>query len=292
MNARDSGWKIKVFLRPESERIKEAENENLTVLVDPKQAAREAAIAVLLLPDAAQPEFWENHLKENLPKGASLIFAHGFNIHFKQIQPRNDIDSLLVAPSLQGDALREHYLKKEPVPILTAVDQDATDQGYRLVEDFAGAIGGERRKIFPTTFKEETETDLFAEQAILCGGLTSLIKAGFETLVEGGYDPDIVYYCCLKELKAMANIIYRDGLYGLRKRISQTACYGDLTRGPRVIDAEVQKNLKIILEEIRSGKFTQELLEEKKSGWPTLKRRLEEEERDRIEEVRRRVDSC
>jgi len=282
LNARDSGWKVQVYLRPESKRIAEAKQEKLEVITDPKAAAKETDIAILLLPDSEQPEFWKTFLEPNLPEGASLIFAHGFNIHFRQITPRPDMDCLLVAPSLQGDAMRRHYINKDAIPILTAVAQDATDRAYRLVEDYAGAIGGKNARVFPTTFKEETETDLFAEQAVLCGGVNALIKAGFETLVDAGYNPDIVYYCCLKELKALADITYSYGIQGMRKRISGTALYGDLTRGPRIIDEKVAQTMKKILDEICSGKFTEELLKEKKSGWPTLKQRLAEEEKHLI----------
>lgn len=268
LNARDSGWKVTVFLRPESQRLKEvqqiAESEKgeFCIVTDPVTAAREALISVILLPDGAQPEFWRTVLEPNLPKEAALIFAHGFNIHFKQIRPRADIDCLLVAPSLQGDGLRRNYLEKEVVPILTAVAQDATDRAYRLVEDFAGAIGGTQTKIFPSTFKEETETDLFAEQAVLCGGLTELIRAGISTLTEAGYNAEIANVCCLKELKAIADAIYLHGIDGLMDRISDTARYGAQTRGPRVITKETRQTMKKILEEICSGKFAEELIEE------------------------------
>lgn len=291
LNVRDSGLKVTVYLRPEARHLEEAKKEGFTIITDPKKAAREATIAIFLLPDAEQPEFWEAHLKPNLPKGATLIFAHGFNIHFKQIAPRPDLDCLLVAPSIAGTGLRENYLKKEVVPILTAVAQDATDRAYRLVEDYAGAIGGRCVKIFPTTFKEETETDLFAEQVVLCGGINALIKAAFETLVEAGYNPEIVYYSCLKELKATtAENLYRYGIQGLRERISQTALYGDLTRGPRLIDSHTRNTMKVILDEICSAKFLAELLSEKKSGWPTLKRRLDEENKNFIEETRKKIE--
>lgn len=273
LNARDSGWRVRVFLRPESRRLEEARKEKLDVVTDPVAAAREAAIAVLLLPDAAQPEFWRNVLEPHLPKGSTLIFAHGFNIHFKRIQPRADIDCLLAAPSLQGDGLRRNFLEKETVPILTAVHQDATDRAYRLVEDYAGAIGGRNTKIFPSTFKEETETDLFAEQAVLCGGLTELIKAGISTLTEAGYNPEVAHYCCLKELKAIADVLYQHGLDGLMERISDTARYGAQTRGPRVINSATRQTMKTILEEIRSGKFAEELAKAQKSEGAQKKER-------------------
>ncbi len=290
LNLRDSGFRVSVYLRPESRRLEEAKKEGLNVLTDAAEASRKARIAVFLLPDTAQPEFWKTFLEPNLPKGAALIFAHGFNIHFKQIVPRSDIDCLLVAPSMPGTALRENYLKKEVVPILTAVAQDATDRAYRLVEDYAGAIGGRNIKIFPTTFKEETETDLFAEQAVVCGGVSALIKAAFETLVEANYDPAIAYYSCLKEVKAIADNLYQYGIQGMRERISQTALYGDLTRGPRIINKETAKTMRKILEEICSGEFKEELLAEKNSGWPTLKKRLAEEEKHVIEEVRKKLE--
>src|SRR3989338_1685775 len=257
LNARDSGWKVAIYLRPESKRIAEAQKEKLTVVTDPKEAAQNADIAVLLLPDTEQPEFYKTVLEPHFPKGAALVFAHGFNIHFKQITPRPDLDSLLVAPSLQGDALRQYYIDKEPVPILTAVSQDTTDRAYRLVEDLAGAIGGKNVRIFPTSFKEETETDLFAEQSVLCGGVNALVKAGFDTLVAAGYRPEIAYYSCLKELKAMADGLYKYGIQGLRQRISGTARYGDLTRGPRIIDEKVRQTMQTILGGICSGKFTE-----------------------------------
>lgn len=291
LNLRESGFRVSVYLRPESRHSEEAKKEGLYVVTEPKKIAEATRIAVLLLPDTAQPEFWKTFLEPYLPKGSALIFAHGFNIHFKQIIPRADIDCLLVAPSIAGTGLRENYLNKEVVPILTAVAQDATNMAYRLVEDYASAIGGENVKVFPTTFKEETETDLFAEQAVICGGINALIKTAFETLVEAGYNPEIVYYSCLKELKATsAENLYKYGIQGLRERISQTALYGDLTRGPRIINKETARTMRAILDEICSGKFKEELCAEKNSGWPTLKKRLAEENGHRIEQVRKRID--
>lgn len=290
LNARDSGWTVSVHLRSKSPRIPSAKKENLEVVTNPVQAAGNAAIAVLLLPDTEQPEFYENFLSPHLPKGASLLFAHGFNIHFKQITPRADLDCLLVAPALQGDAMRKNYLEGETIPVLTAVAQDRTDRAYRLVEDFAGAIGGEKTRIFPTTFKEETETDLFAEQSVVCGGLSALIKAGFDTLVNAGYNRQIAYFSCLKEIKALSDSITTHGICGMRNRISQTARYGDLTRGPRVIDEKVRHTMKTILDEICSGKFKDELLADKNNGWPILKQRLAEEEKHPIEKVGNKIE--
>lgn len=291
LNALASGLKVRVHLRPHSPRIQEAKGDGLEVVADPKQAAAEASTAVVLLPDSAQPEFYETFLRPHLPKGAALVFAHGFNIHFKQIVPRPDLDCLLAAPCLAGSALRENFLNKEEVPILTAVHQDATDRAYRQVEEYAGAIGGERTKILPTTFKEETETDLFAEQAVICGGINALVKAAFETLVKAGYSPEIAYYSCLKEIKGTtAENLYRHGIQGFRRRISQTALYGDLTRGPRVINDQTAQEMKKILDEICSGKFTKELMTEKNAGWPNLNKRMEEEAAHPIEKVRAKIE--
>lgn len=261
LNARDSGWKVRVYLRPESPRLESAKKAGFEVSTDPIAAARRAGIAVLLLPDAEQPRFYKDLLEANLPNGAALIFAHGFNIHFQEIRPRKDIDILLTAPFLQAEALRRHYLQKEPVRILTAVAQDATDRAYRLVEDYAGAIGGSRVEISPSTFKEETETDLFAEQVVLCGGLHALVQEAIATLVEAGYNQDIAYHCCLKELKAMAACLYQYGIEGTRKRISDVALFGDLTRGPRLINRATVQTMKDILNEIVSGQFLKEFKE-------------------------------
>lgn len=290
-NLRDSGWKMRIFLRETSKRLIDAQKEGFEIIHDPIQAAKQSQVCVLLISDSAQPEIWNSFLKPHLPKGAALIFAHGFNIHFKQIVPRADIDCLLIAPALQGDGLRRHYLEKETVPILTAVAQDATNQAYRLLEDFAKAMGGAKTKIIPTTFKEETETDLFAEQAVLCGGLTALIQAGFETLAHAGYNPEIAYFSCLKELKAMSDNIYKYGIQGMRCRISETARYGDLTRGPRVIDVTTKNRFKEILREICSGEFTEELLKEKQKDWPTLRQLWEKAETHPIEKIRKKVEN-
>lgn len=286
LNARDSGWDITVCVRPNSPHLAEIKSEKLNIITDPVVATKEATIAVLLIADAAQPEFYHEFLKPHLQPQASLIFAHGYNIHYKQITPRDDIDILMVAPSLHGDALRSDYLSGDIVPILTSVEQDPSEQGYRLVEDFAKAIGGKKTKILATTFKEETETDLFAEQSVLCGGLTSLIKAGFQTLIDAGYNKEIAYFCCVRELKAVTNVIYREGLYGFRKKISSTACYGDLTRGPRVINEEVQQEMRKILDEITSGTFAKELATEKEAGFPNLKKLMEAEAAHETEKVR------
>lgn len=292
LNAKDSGFKVRVYLRPESRRLQEAKQDGMEVLTDVKEAAQRATVAVLLLPDAAQPEFYQTVLKPYLPNGASLIFAHGFNIHFKQIAPRADLNCLLVAPCMAGTALRQNYCGQEVVPILTAVHQDTTNEAYRIVEDYAGAIGGKKIKLLPTTFKEETETDLFAEQVVVCGGINALVKMAFETLVAAGYSPEIAYYSCLKEIKGTtAENLYRYGIQGFRKRISQTALYGDLTRGPRLINKETAQTMQKILKEICSGHFTEELLAESRAGWPTLKKMLAQEDQHSIEATHKKVDA-
>ena len=290
LNLKDSGWRPIVFLRKESTRKEEVLKAGLELCTNPEEAAKQAELAVILLPDSQQSDFWKTYLSPHLPQGASLCFAHGFNIHYQQISPRKDLDVILAAPSLQGDGLRRAYEQKETVPMLTAIHQDATDRAYRTAEDLALAIGGPKTHILPTTFKEETETDLFAEQAVLCGGVNALVQAGFETLVNAGYSSEVAYYCCVKELKALAAVLHEQGIGGLRQRISETARYGDITRGPRVIDDHVRKNMKTILQEILGGDFKKELLAEKEKGWPTLQKALTENATSRIEATRKKLD--
>ena len=263
LNLKDGGWKVAVYLRPTSRHLAEAKEAGLPVLTDPAEAAKKADIAVLLLPDAEQPNFYKNHLEPNLRKRTSLIFAHGFNIHFKQIVPRPDLDILLAAPFLQGDALRQHYIEKIPVNILVAIEQDGSDRGYRIAETYSKAIGGPATHLIFSTFREETETDLFAEQTILVGGLLELLKAGADTLTEAGYSKEVVE-ACGKELPPITALIDRWGPKAFLERISDTARFGAATRGPRIIDTRVKQTLKTILEEIRSGRFTEELLTAKK----------------------------
>ena len=260
LNLKDGGWKVSVYLRPESPRLAEANAAGLNVLTDSIQAAKIAEVAVFLLPDVAQPNFYKNHLEPNLREGSALIFAHGFNIHFKQILPRPDLDILLVAPFLLGDKLRHHYIGGESVNVLTAVEQDSSERGYRIVETYAGAIGGKKTQVIASTFKEETETDLFAEQTVLVGGLLELLKAGANTLLQAGYAKEVVEACCYKELLPIVEVLDRIGPQALLEKISGTARFGAATRGPRIVDAHVKQTLQTILTEIQSGAFTKELL--------------------------------
>jgi len=285
-NLKDSGEKAKVFLRATSPRIEEIKKANIPFLTDMKQAAAEAEIAVILLSDGEQPLLWRE-IEPSLPKNAAVIFAHGFNIHYKQIIPRADLDIILVAPLAQGDTLRSDFAEGKSTPCLIAIAQDATGSAKKTAFDYARAIAKDGPFI-ETTFAEETETDLFAEQAVLCGGLFSLIRTAFDTLVEKGYNPDIAYFCCLKEVRALANLIHENGIGGARERISDTALYGDLTRGPRIIDNHVRDEMKKILGEIKSGEFKEELLKDRKNQNPLLRRLLKQDNEHLIERMHRK----
>jgi len=282
-NLAGSGEKVAVFLRPSSPRIEEVKKTNIPFLTNMKQAAAEAEIAVILFSDGEQPSLWKE-IEPSLPKNAAVIFAHGFNIHYKQITPRADLDIILVAPLAQGDTLRSDFAEGKSTPCLIAIAQDATGSAKKTAFDYARAIAKDGPFI-ETTFAEETETDLFAEQAVLCGGLFSLIRTAFDTLVENGYNPDIAYFCCLKEVRALANLIHENGIGGARERISDTALYGDLTRGPRVIDNHVKDEMKKILGEIKSGEFKEELLNDRKKQNPLLRRLKEQGKGHLIERI-------
>lgn len=260
-NLRDSGQLVSVFLRGGSPRSQEVREENLPLFTDPAKAAREAGIAALLIPDREQPAFYHDALAPHLPPGALLVFAHGFSLHYRQIAPRPDLDVVLVAPMAQGDAVRTVY-PAGGVPMLIAVAQDATGRARERACEYARAISP-KGPLIDTTFEEEVETDLFAEQAVLCGGLPELVRAAFDTLVEKGYSPDIAYFCCLRELKAIVDVMDRHGIAGLHQRISDTARYGALTRGPRIIDENVRVRMRQALDEIRSGAFAKECIEAK-----------------------------
>lgn len=285
-NLADSGLNVSVFLRPTSPRIERAKKAGLPLLMDLRQAAAKAEIAVILFSDGEQPALWKE-IETSLPKNAAVIFAHGFSIHYKQIIPRANLDIILVAPMAQGAMLRSDFIAGKGTPCLTAIGQDATGNAKMIALNYARAIAKEGPFI-ETTFGEETETDLFAEQAVLCGGLFALIRAAFDTLVLKGYNPDIAYHCCLKEVRALANLVYEHGVAGGRERISDTALYGDLTRGPRIIDDHVRDEMKKILEEIKSGEFKEELLKDRKNGNPLLRRLLEQDKNHLIEKIHRK----
>ncbi|MDP3296193.1 MAG: ketol-acid reductoisomerase [Thermodesulfovibrionia bacterium] len=236
--------------------------------IPPAEAAKEADIIMMLLPDEYQAEIYNNEIAPNIKKGVYLGFAHGFNIHYSQIVPSPDTNVFMAAPKGPGHLVRSEYTKGSGVPCLVAVNQDPSGDTKELALSYASAIGGGRAGIIETTFKEETETDLFGEQVVLCGGLTSLIMAGYETLVEAGYAPEMAYFECLHEVKLIVDLLYEGGISNMRYSISNTAQYGDLTRGPRVINAGVKKEMKKILSEIQSGEFAREWILECKANKP------------------------
>jgi ketol-acid reductoisomerase len=287
MNLSESGIPVSVCIRPESPRATSVREAGIDLTCDPRSAARHAANAALLIPDSEQPGFYREHLHENLPEGAALIFAHGFAVHYGRIAPRPDIDVILVAPLAHGDALREGFEKRSGVPCVLAVAKDATGRAWERASEYARAIAGDGPAI-RSTFAEEVETDLFAEQAVLCGGMPELVRAAFDTLVEGGYNPDIAYFSCLRELKAIVNLLLADSIAGMRSRISDTARYGSATRGKRIIDDTVRSELRQVLEEIRSGEFASELIADEKRGFTKLARALEMDAYHEIERVHRK----
>ena len=254
LNLRDSGYDVVVGLRPHGKSWTQAEKDGWKP-EEPAQAVTSAAVASLLGPEMAQPTLFREAVAPNRKKGAILFFAHGCNIHYGQIHPSADIDVTMLAPKSPGNLLREQYEQGRGVPCLLAVHQDATGQALERVLAYAHGLGGTRAGVIETSFAEETETDLFGEQAVLCGGVTELIAAGWETLVEAGYKPEVAYFECLHELKLIVDLIYEGGFARMHQFVSETAKYGDLTRGPRGIDARVRGTMKKILQEIRSGAF-------------------------------------
>lgn len=258
LNLRDRGCKVFVALPPESKGIKEANEAGFEVVTDASVAAGIARVAAILVPDTAQPALWKNSIGGNLKKHAAVIFAHGFNIHYKLIVPRDDLDVVLVAPMGSGPALRESFLTGKEFTFALAVHQDASGKAAATAEEYAKSIGC--TKIIKTNFKEETETDLFSEQAVTCGGLMELVRAGMDTLVNAGYSPEMAYQCCLKETKDLASLLATYEIEGTLARISSIAKYGAVTRGPRVISKEVRGEMERILSEIKSGQFAREVM--------------------------------
>ena len=267
LNLRDSGLDVIVSELEGTENYKTAEKDGFKP-VSATDAARQADIIQILTQDHVQAKVYKESIKSNLKKGKALVFSHGFNIHFKQIKPPKKIDVFMVAPKGPGALVRQMYEEGKGVPCLVAVFQDATGDALKLGLAYAKGIGGTRAGVIETTFKEETETDLFGEQVVLCGGATELIKAGFDTLIEAGYQPEIAYFECLHELKLITDLIYVTGIQGMRKRVSDTAEYGDLTRGKRIITERTRKEMKKILKEVQSGKFAREWIKENENGRP------------------------
>jgi ketol-acid reductoisomerase len=265
-NLRDSGVaEVKIALRENSASIEKAKTAGFDVLTN-KEAAAWADVLMVLAPDELQAEIYEKDLKDNLKKGAALAFAHGLNIHFKLIEPREDLDVFMIAPKGPGHTVRGEYSRGGGVPCLVAVAQDKSGHALKIALSYASAVGGGRSGVIETTFKEECETDLFGEQAVLCGGVTALIQAGFETLTEAGYAPEMAYFECLHEMKLIVDLLYEGGISNMRYSISNTAEYGDLTRGSRVITKETKAEMKKILNEIQSGEFVREFMNENKTG--------------------------
>ncbi|MCH8091753.1 MAG: ketol-acid reductoisomerase [Proteobacteria bacterium] len=289
LNLKDSGVKdIVVSLRSGSGSIKKAEDAGLTVM-SPAQAAKWADIVMVLVPDELQAALYRDELEDNMKKGAALAFAHGFNIHFKLIEPREDFDVFMIAPKGPGHTVRSEYQRGAGVPCLLAVDQDASGNAREIGLSYGAGIGGGRAGIIETTFREECETDLFGEQVVLCGGLTALIQAGFETLVEAGYAPEMAYFECLHEVKLIVDLIYEGGIANMRYSISNTAEYGDYSRGPRVIDDHVRARMKEILDDIQSGRFAREWVLENVAGQTSFKAMRRRAAAHPIEEVGQRL---
>ncbi len=287
-NLRDSGMNVVVGLREGGSSWEKAKNAGFKVLpVD--EASRWADIVMILAPDSHQSDIYSNHISNNLNPGDSVAFGHGFNIHFGQIVPPPNVDVFMVAPKAPGHTVRNEYTQGRGVPVLIAIYQNATGQAKEVALAYAGAIGAGRAGIIETTFKDETETDLFGEQCVLCGGLTALILAGYETLVEAGYPPEMAYFECLHEVKLIVDLIYEGGISNMRYSISDTAKYGDITRGPRVINDTVRQEMKRILKEIQSGEFAREWIIENRAGRPVYNALLKKGESHQIEEVGRRL---
>jgi ketol-acid reductoisomerase len=283
-NLRDSGYNVIVGLDPERKSAKVAAADGMTV-VPPAEAAERADWIQLLTPDETMGDFFESAIKPALKPGKILGFSHGFGIHFKTIIPPADVDVLMVAPKGPGHLVRSVYSQGGGVPALLAIHQDASGQAKDLGLAYAYGIGAIRAGVLQTTFREETESDLFGEQVVLCGGLTSLMKKGFETLVEAGYAPEIAYFECIHEVKLIVDLIYEGGLDRMRYSISNTAEYGDLTRGPRVVPDEARATMKKILSEIQSGQFAKEWIAENKNGCKNFNRLREAEKKLQVEEV-------
>src|SRR5919204_1546584 len=288
LNLHDSGVDVVVGLREESPSRQLAEDAGLRV-VTPSEAVRGAQLVSILLPDQVQPRVYEQEVAPNLERGAALLFAHGFNVHFGRIAPPTGHDVIMVAPKGPGHIVRRLFTEGYGTPALVAVAQDAGGNAFELALGYAAAIGATRAGVIETTFVEETESDLFGEQAVLCGGVTELIRLGFETLVDAGYQPEIAYYECLHELKLIVDLIYEGGLAGMRYSISDTAEFGDLTRGPRVIDDHVRENMRTLLAEIQDGTFAREMIAEEEAGRPNFTRLREQDADHQIEAVGRRL---
>ena len=288
LNLHESGLDVVVGVRRDGPSWSKAQADGLRV-AEPAETVKEADLVAVLTPDMVQPALYAEAIAPNLKANAALLFAHGFNIHFGQIQPRTDIDIILVAPKGPGALVRREYEKGHGVPCLFAIHQDASGGARGKVLAYAAGIGGARAMLIETTFAEETETDLFGEQAVLCGGATELVLQGFETLVEAGYKPEVAYYECLHELKLIVDLLHEGGLAKMHQFVSETAQYGDLTRGPRVINDETRSRMREVLAEIRDGRFAKEWVAEYQAGNGNYKAMKESDLAHPIEQVGARL---
>jgi ketol-acid reductoisomerase len=284
LNLVESGFDVTIGIRPGSAGWARAETDGFTPQA-PAEAVDGADVIGVFVPDHVQPELWRSVIAPALRPGATVLFAHGFNVHFGAIEPPADVDVIMVAPKGPGDLVRRLFQQGAGVPALIAVSQDVSGQAREVALAWASGIGSARAGVLETTFREETESDLFGEQAVLCGGATALVQAGFETLTEAGYAPEVAYFECLHELKLIVDLMYEGGIANMRRIISDTAEYGDLTRGPRVIDDHVKATMREILEEIQSGRFAREFLAENQVARPVMKRLRERGAEHPIEEV-------
>lgn len=287
-NLKDSGIDVVVGLYEGSKSWNKVKEDGLEV-ASVAEASKQADIIQILVPDHVQPDIYNEHIKPNLEEGNSLVFSHGFNIHYHQIIPPENTDVFMIAPKSPGHILRRMYTKGEGVPALLAVYQDYTGNAKEKALAYGKAIGCARAGIIETTFKEETETDLFGEQAVLCGGVTELIKAGFDTLVEAGYQPEIAYFECLNELKLIVDLIYEGGLSWMRYSVSDTAEYGDYVAGKRIINEDTRKEMKKLLKEIQTGKFAKDWILENKANRPVFNSIREKEKNHLIEKVGKKL---
>jgi len=286
LNLKDSGYDVVIGVRRGAS-WRKAKRDGLEV-AEPAKAAKDADLVAMLAPDLAQASLYKAILP-SLKPGATLLFAHGFNVHFGQIKPRKDLDVVLIAPKGPGDLVRRQYQQGRGVPCLIAVSQDATGKAHAKALAYADGIGGTRGGVLETTFGEETETDLFGEQAVLCGGATELVLKGFETLVEAGYQPEVAYYECLHELKLIVDLLHEGGIAKMHQFISETAKYGDLTRGPRVVDRHTKREMKKILKEIQDGKFARQWISENRRGRKKYEALLKKDLEHPIEQVGKKL---
>ena len=289
-NLRDSGIKVIVGLRKGGPSWEKAVGAGFEVF-EPAEAARRANVVMILVPDELGAEIYQREIAPGMRDGEYLAFAHGFNIHFKGIVPQPGLNVFMVAPKGPGHLVRSEFQKGRGVPCLLAIHQDPSGDTRQVGLAYAKAIGGTRAAVLETTFKEETETDLFGEQSVLCGGLTELIRAGYETLVDAGYSPEMAYFECLHEVKLIVDLIYEGGIANMRYSISNTAEYGDMTRGKRVVGPEARRAMKQILTDIQSGKFAQEWMEEHRVGQPHFRELRKEAEKHPVEDVGRKLRS-